>query len=192
MKHRALFIVALALASSQAMAKEGRIGLGLNLGRADLRYDLDAKSAVDGFLGFDSLGGDAKGTGFQIGAAYIKRIRPAEPVGLNFTGGLAFESTDGGVSMGSLSVGAKTSSFDLFGGIGAEYFLPGTKQLSIEASVGLMIRFISQEVLTTATTAGPPPFFIPTTTVVKATAKSTEIGIADLTGGMIILRYYFE
>lgn len=166
----AMLVAGLAVgAASDAADKagRGRIGLGLNLGRADLRYDLDTMSAVDGFLDL-SLGSGGAGfdeTDFGIGGYYLRRMTKADPVGAHLLGGFRFGSRDEG--------GATFSDFTLFGGIGAEYFFPGTKQFSVEANVGLGIHFVN-------------------TKVKGLSATGTQLSIDDLTRGGIMLRYYFQ
>lgn len=160
-------VLAAGAASAAAKGGSGRIGLGLNLGRADLRYDLDTMSAIDGFLDL-SLGSGGVGfddTDFGIGGYYLRRMTKADPVGAHLLAGFRFGSLDRG--------GATLSDFTLFGGIGAEYFFPGTKQISLEASVGLGIHFLNSKVGGLSTTG-------------------TQLSIDDLTRGGIMLRYYFQ
>jgi hypothetical protein len=178
----ALALVAVLVPASGALAAkpfETRVGLGLNLDRADFRMELSPENAIGGFLKFGVISGDAKGNLIGIGGYYLQRIKPPKPVDFHFLAGLAINtgSDDGIVFMPSiLAMGAGAESvtdFMLFGGVGSEYFLPGTTQFSIEANVGLAIHFASAK-------------------VGDADGSATMISIEDLTGAVVMLRYYFE
>ena len=165
-------------AAAHGGADAGRLGLGVNLGRADIRKELDPMSAIDGFIGLDTQSASgASQTGLKIGGYYLKRLTAPEPVGFHFLGGLSYSIDNQSVTFAGVTASNKLSTLSLFGGVGAEYFLPGTKQLSIEGDVGLSIDIISSET--------------PNGTGGTTTSSSTGIGIKDLTGGLFILRYYF-
>ncbi len=155
--------------AKRSKSGKGRIGLGVNLNRADVRYDLDSMSAIDGFLEFQfGSGSETFGldeTNFGIGAYYLRRMNVSKPVGTHLLAGFEFETHDVG--------GGSGSDFTLFGGFGVEYFLPGTNQFSGEANIGLGLHFLSEKVR-------------------GAKGTGTQLGIEDLTGGVVMLRYYFE
>ena len=156
---------------------QGRVGLGMNLGTAEATYALDTESAVGAGVSLDLMSGDFDSTDFGLDAWYQKTIKDADPVKFFWLGGLGFGSKkDGSTST------TKTSGFRLFAGIGTEYFLPGTKSLSIEAKVGLMINFLSEEFSTT----------VPVLGTITSKASGTEISFKDLTGGLFVIRYYLD
>jgi len=180
----ALALVAALVPASGALAARSssgstRIGLGLNLDRADFRMELSPENAIGGFLKFGVISGDAEGNLIGIGGYYLQRLKPAKPVDFHFLAGLAINTgSDSGIAlmpdMLSMGMGADSvTDFMLFGGVGSEYFLPGTDQFSIEANVGLAIHFASAK-------AG------------DWDGSATMISIEDLTGAVVMLRYYFE
>jgi hypothetical protein len=71
-----------------------------------------------------------------------------------------------GGGMGSSPDSQKRISF--FGGLGAEYFLPGTKSLSVEGDFGLMLQILSDG------------------------STATRLALGNLTGGLFMLRYYLD
>jgi len=167
--------------AARAAESGNKWGLGLNLGRADFRFMLDSMSAVDGFVGLSSVdaGGGSKTTDTSIGGYYLKRFFAPDPVDFHFLAGLSFGSGSVGVSVppfGTLT--EKNSVFSIFAGVGSEYFLPGTKQFSLEAEVGLQFDSTSTDV--------PNPITGGTSSV-----SGSGFGFRDLTGGLFMLRYYF-
>lgn len=161
---------------------EGRIGLGVNLGRADVRYEMNPEMAIDGFLGLDTeSGGGLSNTGITVGGYFLGRITKPDPVSFLWVAGLAYDSQSVSTTitvpvLGSVTSKTSQGTFSIQGGVGAEYFFPGTKQFSIEARVGLSIDFISDSVDTGGT---------------SSSVSSTGFGLKDLTGGIFMLRYYF-
>lgn len=145
-----------------------RMGLGLNLNRADLRFGLGGGGAIDAYLGFSSVSGDKPyfdETTLAIGGYYVQSIKAADPVDFHFLAGLGYGSDNNG--------GLTASDIAIQGGVGVEYFLPGTKSLSIEADMGVGIHILG----------------------LKATGGSvsgTKIALEDLTGGILYVRYYFD
>jgi len=133
MKKVAGIVVMLALfgmmAGSAGAAAKG-MGLGLGINRADARITLDDKSAVDGYVGFNNMGNsNYSQTDFTIGGYYMMKMVNAKPADLHWLGGAEIALTTGD--------GPKTTQISLFGGIGSEYFLPGTENMSIEVNAGL-------------------------------------------------------
>ena len=178
----AVAILAALIPASGVMARlsgSTRVGLGLNLDRADFRMELSPMNAIGGFLKFGVISGDAEGNLIGIGGYYLQRIRPAKPVDFHFLGGLAINNgSDAGIAMLpsvlSMGVGADSvTDIMLFAGVGSEYFMPGSDQFSVEANVGLAIHFASAK-------------------VGDADGSATMISIEDLTGAVVMLRYYFE
>ncbi|MEK7475581.1 MAG: hypothetical protein AAB152_08095 [Candidatus Coatesbacteria bacterium] len=174
----AVAVVALtgvAVAAPAQNQGEGRVGLGMNLGTLEATYSLNTQSALGAAVNLDLMTGDFDSTNFGLTAWFQQKLKSREPVDFFMLAGLGF---------GSQKVGTdKTSGFQLFAGLGTEYFLPGTKSLSIEAKLGLVINFLSQTV----------PFFNPVTlSMDSAKASGTEISFKDLTGGLFILRYYLD
>lgn len=113
-----------------AGAAEKGMGLGLGIDRVDARISLDDKSAFDCYLGFNNMGdSDYSMTDFTIGGYYLMKIVNAKPADLHWLGGAEIALTTGD--------GPKATQISLFGGIGSEYFLPGTEKLSIEVNAGL-------------------------------------------------------
>lgn len=167
--------------AARSSGSDNKWGLGLNLGRADFRFMLDSMSAVDGFVGLSSVdaGGGSKSTDTSIGGYYLKRFFAPDPVDFHFLAGLSFGSGSTTISypiLGNVSV--KNSIFSIFAGVGSEYFLPGTKQFSLEAEVGLQFDSTSTDV--------PNPISGGTSSV-----SGSGFGFKDLTGGLFMLRYYF-
>jgi hypothetical protein len=167
-----------ALAAEQAGGGgQGRIGIGMNLGSAEATYSIDAASAVGARIDLDLKSGDFDTTTLGFDAWYQMDIMSADPVKFFGLAGLGYGSTKEAVSTGSGNVVTTDSGIRLFGGVGTEYFVPGTKSLSIEAKVGLMVEFLSTKTVT--------PF--------RTTKSSgTEISIQDLTGGLFVIRYYIN
>ena len=160
-----------ACAAEKAAKKQGtRYGLGMNLNRADVRFEMDKNYALDAFLGFDFLGGNDKYfsdmTQFTIGGYYLQWLTKRNPVGLHLLGGFSYTSGDMGV--------ASESDFALFGGLGCEYYLPGTERLSLEGQIGVGLHFLSGKVDGGGSGSG------------------MELTLGDLTGGTLMLRYYFD
>ncbi len=159
---------------------QGRIGIGMNLSSAEATYGLDTKSAIGVGIVLDSVSGDSKSTGLGFTGWYQSKIKSADPVEFFFLAGLGYESNDVGDN-------DTTSAFNLFGGIGVEYFVPGTKSLSIEAKVGLLIQFLSEEMTVTDIN---PVTGLPFTATAKA--SSTRIAFEDLSGALFVIRYYIN
>ncbi len=145
-----------------------RMGLAMNLNRADLRFGLGGGGAIDAFVGFSSISGDKPyfdDTTLAIGGYYVQSIKAADPVDFHFLAGLGYGSDNSG--------GITNSDIAIQGGVGVEYFLPGTKSLSIEGDVGLGIHILG------AKASG-------------GSVSGTKIALEDLTGGVIYVRYYFD
>ena len=117
------------LAGTAGAAGKG-MGLGLGIKRVDARITLDDKSAADGYLCFNNMGNsDFSTTDLTIGGYYMMKIVNVKPADLHWLGGAEVAITTGD--------GPKTTKISLFGGIGSEYFLPGTENLSIEVNAGV-------------------------------------------------------
>lgn len=157
-------------AGTAAKTQGIRYGLGINLNRADVRFEMDDNYALDAFLGFDFLGGNDRYftdlTEFTIGGYYLQWLTKRNPVGLHLLGGCAYTTDDMGA--------ASESDFALFGGLGCEYYLPGTERLSLEGQIGVGLHFLSGKVDGAGSGSG------------------MELSLGDLTGGTLMLRYYFE
>jgi hypothetical protein len=85
---------------------------------------------------------------------------------LHLLGGFSYTSGDMGA--------ASESDFALFGGLGCEYYLPGTERLSLEGQIGVGLHFLSGKVDGGGSGSG------------------MELTLGDLTGGTLMLRYYFD
>jgi len=177
-----VLVAAVALAGTALAAPEGnasRLGLGVNLNRLDVRYELDALSAVGGYFGVDTANKDL-GTVVEFGGYYLKRLKAAEPASLHLLGGLSY-GTDNTGGEGTLSsiigavwgggrgvAGDAVKRLTFFAGAGAEYFLPGTRSLSVEGDVGLIVQIISDG------------------------ETATRVAVGNLAGGLFMLRYYLD
>jgi len=180
----ALFPAAGALAASQQMTSSApRIGLGLNLDRIDVRAEVRPELAVGGFLKFDMISSseDAlEGSLLGVGVYALVRTNMAKPAMLHFMGGLSIlTASDRGSLLLPWDQMLATEGYKgftdvaLFAGIGSEYFLPGTDQFSIEGDLGLALHFTSYKTDDDSDSA-------------------TRISLEDLTGAVVMLRYYFR
>lgn len=149
-----------------------RLGVAVNLDRADLRYELDPVNAVGIHLGLELFGGGFKSHDFSFGGYFLRRITEPDPLGLHYLGGMAVEAMDDGLL-------EEYTEITVFAGMGVEYFLPGTRQLSIEASVGVGLMSRDRKIKETIGGTGE----------IK---RGAGIAIRDLTGGIVMIRYYFE
>ena len=82
-------------------------------------------------LSLDLKSGDFDTTTFGLEAWYQADIKSADPVRFFWLGGFGYGSTKDTVNSASGSMATTDSGFRLFAGIGSEYFVPGTKSLSI-------------------------------------------------------------
>ena len=149
-----------------------RFGIAVNLARADMRYELDPVNAVGIHLGIEMFGGGFKSHEFAFGGYFLRRIIEPSPLGMHYLGGMAVEASDDGLL-------EEYTEITVFAGMGVEYFLPGTSQLSVEASVGVALmsrdRKIKEEIGGTG-----------------EIKRGAGLAIRDLTGGVVMLRYYCE
>lgn len=162
-------ISAVSLGAGKAMP----IGLGVSTNQADVRFMLDGRSAIDAFVNLGISSGDADTTDFGAGGYYVANLRETKPVYLHWLAGASFGTGKTSVTVSLPVIGpttstVKTNAFSLFGGIGAEYFLPGTEVFSLEANVGARLEILGGD------------------------ADATTLSLANLTGGTIMLRYYFN
>jgi hypothetical protein len=155
----------------------GRIGVGVNLGHADVRYELGARNAVGVVVKFRSISGkdlqaDLLAAQFPVrdasdrygtGAYFMHRMTLPDPAGWHLIGGFDYTQDD--------ACGAKLLDFSLYGGAGFEYFLPGTKQVSLEASIGMGLHFLKTQ-FTGA-----------------ASHTATQMGFEPLLGGLTLRLY---
>lgn len=161
---------AMAAPAAKSKSADLRYGVGLSLDRADLRVELDKLNAFGGYITFGSAN-DGDSTIFGLGGYYLKRFAEPKPVALHMMGGASISSADnwGAALPGAgMLMGGKVTIFTLFGAIGAEYFLPGTNQLSIEANVGLGIDIYGGD------------------------ADGIGFSIRNIEGGLVMIRYYFD
>ena len=155
----------------------GRIGVGVNLGHADVRYELGARNAVGVIVKFRSISGkdlqmELVNAGIPVrdasdrygtGAYFMHRMTVPDPAGWHLIGGFDYTMDD--------ACGAKLLDFSIYGGAGVEYFLPGTKQVSLEASIGMGLHFLK------------------TKRVGAANQYATQMGFEPLLGGLILRLY---
>jgi hypothetical protein len=177
MKKVALIVSAVLLAGSMAMAASGggvvlsRVGVGLGLDTVDVRAELGSRDAVGVAFGLTSFSGDLEGSRFGFGINYLHRLSDPKPVAAHFIGGFMVNSYDKypmTLEGYTFPAGAKLSKITLFAGLGAEYFLPGTTQISIEANTGFEIVNVSGD------------------------GEGSLFGIAPVPTGGLMIRYYFE
>jgi len=159
------------MAGAAGKGSQMRMGLGLGINRADMRFVLSDTTAADAYLGLNTMSGDADTTDFSLGGYFLSKIINARPADLHWLAGgsigsskmTAPSTTVLGVKVGGGSATATTIS--LFGGIGSEYFLPGTENLSIEANIGAQLDILTGD------------------------ASGTGIGLSSMNG--LTFRYYF-
>jgi len=175
MKRMLLLAALVAAVAAPAMAAKGNIeisgmGIGIGVDAADFRVELSPRDAVGVTMQFATLSGDMDGSQFGIGFNYLHRLAEPKPVAMHFIGGLMINSYDKLPFdfFGTPAVGAKFTMIKLYGGIGAEYFFPGTDRFSIEGNTGIGIVSVSGD------------------------GKGTLFGIAPVPSSLVMFRYYFS
>ena len=171
MKKVSLFVSALAVVSlisgiaGAAEKSAMRFGVGLGMSQIDARLVLNDKMAAGVFLGENASIADTGGTDYNsivIGGQFFMKLVNAKPADLHVLAGASVDTFSWSNSAHSDS----TTTVSLFGGIGSEYFLPGTENLSIEMNVGIKLD------------------------VDTSTGGSTDIGTDSLGG--VTFHYYFN
>lgn len=193
--------VASAQQQMQTAKPAARFGLGLttNFGATPVDNALVFRAAVtpeltaNVALGFRLQSGDfGEGTGFGLGASAQYAVMKVGDVDFHVLGGLSYnrdsskdESTDVDTSTTpptTITVETTTTQSDvaLFGGVGAQYFFPGTKRFSMQIDVGPSIHLLgnSFEVKSGKTT---------TTT----DADAFVLALAENLSSGVMFTYYF-
>lgn len=151
-------------AAQDAAAKPGpKFGLGLatNFGATPVDNALVARAAItpeltaNAALGFRIQSGDFnEGTGFGLGVSAQYAVIKVGDVDFHVLGGLSYNrdsaTDEQDVTDNSTTPPTRvtqkttntTSDVALFGGVGAQYFFPGTKRFSLQIDVGPAIHLL--------------------------------------------------
>lgn len=188
---------AFAQQQEKAATKFG-LGLATNFGATPVDNALVARAKMDkitlqGALGFRTQSGDFnEGTGFGIGVSGQYNVFSTDNLDFHVLGGLAYNRdsayTESTITTGTpptvVTVTTKTtntvSDISLFGGLGAQYWFPGTRRFSMQIDVGPAIHLYGQSVETKAGT---------TTTTTDSDAFA--LSLAENLSSGILFTYWF-
>jgi hypothetical protein len=194
-----VLVGALSVTSHADAAMRFGLGLGSSIGTGQqasvssivARAEVSPKLVGNFGLGFRSESGDFSddtSLGFNIGGQFRVFTNEANNLHFHLLGGLSYarvgtsvnttvtvtNTTTGVTTTKTVKTDVSNSEIGLYGGVGAEYFFPGTDQFSMEVDVGPRIDLLSSSPATGSDSSG------------------TVLSLANNLSGGILFTYYFN